>query len=47
MPRIADLKEMMVRMRLFRRFTLPQATLMRHEHDILRMLGATAPDTSE
>ena len=37
MTHIADLKEMMVRMELFRRHSLPQVTLMRHEREIQRM----------
>lgn len=44
MTDIADLKELMVRMELMRRFTLPQVVLQRHEHE-MRQLQASNMDS--
>ncbi len=38
MTDMADLKELMVRMELMRRFTLPQVILQRHEHELQMLL---------
>ncbi len=45
MADMSDLKELMVRMELMRRFTLPQFVLMRHEHEIGSLL-ARAPNVN-
>ncbi len=42
MTDMADLKELMVRMGLFQRFTLPQVILMRHEHEIQILRDSTS-----